>query len=303
MKALNLFKALADSTRIRIMNLLLLHEFNVNEIVEILGMGQPRISRHLKILTDVGLLTYRRDGLWVFYSLNRNSMNHLQEFIAGLIADEPELKNDRENARLFLGERNRRAKNFFDSIAGDYDRLKKDLFRGMSLSDRLLENMEECSTAVDMGCGTGDLLQALKSRAERIIGVDNSPRMLEQARKRFVNDGQRIELRLGELEHLPLRDEEADCAILNMVLHHLSAPAQALKEAYRILKRNTRCLLTDFLKHDQEDMRLRYGDRWLGFEKGQISGWLEECGFRIGDIQEVHLERGLLVYLFVAYKG
>ncbi len=231
MKPITYFKALADETRIRVLHLLMHQELNVNEIVAILGMGQSRISRHLKILSESGLLCSRRNGLWNFYSAA--TTEQAKAFIDGitpLLKGEALLKTDLDRARSVFLERKRESKKFFNSIAGDWDRIKKELLDGFDLNALIANRITPCGTSVDAGCGTGDLLVMLKDKAQRVIGVDNSPAMLERARVRFSGDGDSIDLRLGEIEHLPLSDGEAECAVLNMVLHHLASPLEGIRE-------------------------------------------------------------------------
>jgi ArsR family transcriptional regulator len=143
----------------------------------------------------------------------------------------------------------------------------------------------KCGVAVDLGCGTGMVLERLASHVREVIGVDGSPRMLELARRRFAAAfaGQagkaRISLRIGELEHLPLRDGEAEFACINLVLHHLSEPLPALQEIRRILRPGGLLLATDFDRHGTEQMRKDYGDRWLGFDEHMLHALFAGAGF------------------------
>jgi ArsR family transcriptional regulator len=155
---------------------------------------------------------------------------------------------------------------------------------------------------VDLGCGTGDLMAPLKGRANLVIGVEKSPRMLEGARRRFSADGENVDLRIGELEHLPLREGEADLAVINMVLHHLPDPKKALSETHRVLKKGNTFIIVDLLSHQVENMRERFGDRWLGFSAADIRKWLEACGFRIGKIDYFDLKKGLKGFMVQSIK-
>ena len=228
-------KALADETRLRLLNVLLAHELNVNELVAILDMGQSRISRHLKILADSGLAQSRRDGLWVFYSAMQAGRG--REFLKALapLLRGPELERDLERANAVVEERSRATKRFFDAIAGDWDRRSREVLGDLDLAGEVVGRMEPCKVAADLGCGTGEMIEALQGKAASIIGVDNSPAMLEQAAKRFQGDGGKVSLRIGDLNHLPLRDGEADFALMSLALHHLVRPQDAVAEAGRIL--------------------------------------------------------------------
>lgn len=303
MNALDYFKALAEITRLRVFNILSHYELSVNEIATLMQMGQSRISRHLRILTDSGLLSSRRDGLWVFYRAvisdeNRFFLNAVKKLLEG----DKQLGEDLKRAGTILSERKNKTKRFFDSIADDWDRLKRDLLGGLDLTGHILEKIDSCDVAVDLGCGTGHLIPALKERADIVIGVDSSTRMLEIARRRFSKYGTGVDLRLGELEHLPLRDEESDFVLLNMVLHHLSVPQEGIREAHRILKRGKKFMIVDFHKHNNELMRTKYGDRWLGFKEGEIERLLVDAGFEIVDNQQFQLESEMTVMLLVSVK-
>jgi ArsR family transcriptional regulator len=294
MKPADYFKALADETRLRLINLLSHHELNVNEIVEILNMGQSRISRHLKILTDHLLLTFRRDGLWSFYSIPAEGTGlKFIKAINYLFKNEDIFSADLMAAKQVIEKRSKETIRFFDSIAEDWGQLKSDIFGDFRLNEYILDQVPFSRTIVDLGCGTGDLLAYLQKVAERVIGVDKSPRMLEEARKRYLNEKVKIDLRIGEIEHLPLGDHEADLAIINMVLHHIPSPQVSFKEINRILKPNSYFIIVDFLKHKNENLRKRYGDRWLGFSEPEIKKWLTATGFYSNKVDYFNLNKGL----------
>jgi ArsR family transcriptional regulator len=301
MKAVNYFKALADETRLRLVNLSLHYELNVNEIVEVMSMGQSRISRHLKILTDNLLLTHRRDGLWNFYSVFPNGDgNHLIKSVKYLFDSDPLFLNDLKEAKRVLEERSKAMTHFFDSIADDWDKLKHEIFGDVDLNKLILDYIPSSGTIVDLGCGTGDLLPTLKGKGDRVIGVEKSTRMLAEARRRFTGDGNNIDLRIGELEHLPLREGEADIAVINMVLHHLPHPDQAFREVHRVLGKKGCFIIVDLLTHNVEGMRERYGDRWLGFAPEDIEKWLEESGFNFEKIEYFDLKKDLQGFIIRA---
>jgi len=303
MKTITLFKALADETRIRVLHLLMHQELNVNEIVDILGIGQSRISRHLKILSESGLLCSRRDGLWNFYSAAATAQaKAFLDGIAPILDAEPLLKTDLDLARRVSLERKRESKKFFNSIAEDWDRIKKELLDGFDLNALIADRITPCGTSVDVGCGTGDLLPVLKERSQKVIGVDNSPAMLERARVRFSGDGDSIDLRLGEIEHLPLSNGEAECAVLNMVLHHLASPLEGISEVRRVLNSGNRLLIVDFEKHEREALRTQYGDRWLGFDRVEIGEWLRRSGFILNKTECIGVNMGLTLCIYDATR-
>jgi ArsR family transcriptional regulator len=297
-------KSLADPTRLRILGLTLAQELNVQELTEILAMGQSRISRHLKILSDSGLLASRRDGLWSFYRVPLEGLGRrFLDAVAPLLREEQILKEDLERSAERLAAGRSRSRRFFDALAPEWDRGRQEMLGDADLDVEILRRLPSCAVAADLGCGTGALLQPMLQRARKVIGVDGAPRMLALARRRCAAAGQAVELRLGELEHLPLRDGEAEAAVLNLVLHHLRAPLAGLREAHRVLAGGGLLLVTDSARHAREELRERFGDRWLGFSPAELEGWLGEAGFVSEERTEVALPRGLAALIVCARKS
>ncbi|MBP7735319.1 MAG: metalloregulator ArsR/SmtB family transcription factor [Spirochaetes bacterium] len=303
MEIVQYYKALADETRLRLLNLLLRHELNVNEIVSVMGMGQPRISRHLKILTDCGLLKFRRDGLWVFYSAAQEGRGgDFNDLFRDFVGNNQDLKQDYMAMKAILEEGLKEKTRFFDSIASEWDDIKLGIFGTVNISDEIVERIADCDVAADLGCGTGELLIPIRKKARKVIGVDKSPRMLEEAERRLASNGKGIELRIGEMEHLPMRDQEADAAIINMVLHHLPSPDTSILEAGRVLKTGGSLIIVDLDKHQNEEMRKKYEHRWLGFTKKNIEKWLSAGGFLPREFVQFDARDGLKIDLFVSIK-
>jgi SAM-dependent methyltransferase len=297
------FKALADETRIRILNLLRDQELSVNEIAGILEMGQSRISRHLKILTDRGFLACRRDGLWAFYTVPpKGDGRRLLDAFGFLLKNQPDLRSDRGRARKIMDERSAVSARFFNSLAGDWDRIKREILGPLDIYREIEEWIPSGGVVADLGCGTGGLLLSIGEKVRRAIGVDNSPKMLEQARRRFVGQSERIEIRMGELEHLPLRDQEVDAVVINMVLHHLPSPLEGFAEANRALKPGGTLVVTDFIKHSREQMRSRFGDRWLGFRPDELTAWFHEAGFSVKNTKRLPVKGGLELQIYCSQK-
>lgn len=277
------FKALSDETRLRLVHILLHYELSVNELVHILDMGQSRVSRHLKILTEAGLLTSRRDGLWVFYATPRTGEeNDFLRAVIPFVHADASMRADLNMAAQILEERALKTRQFFNAIAEDWDELNREVLGSFDLPEAVCASVPKgCGTAVDLGCGTGAVLAKLLPLAHSVIGVDGSARMLEICRRRFTPEDladSRVSLRIGELSHLPLRDHEADFACINLVLHHLSDPQECLSEIRRILAPGGTLFVADFLRHTDETMRNRYGDRWLGFEETELAASLAAAG-------------------------
>lgn len=305
-------KALADETRLRLALVLQRYELSVNELVTLLGMGQSRVSRHLKILTEAGLLRARRDGLWVFYSAPESGPD--RAFLDGVLAfARDEGRADLDMAARIIEERALKTRQFFNTIAEDWDELNSEVLGDFCLPEAVrLAVPTGCGIAVDLGCGTGEVLEYLRGVSREVIGVDGSPRMLELARRRFgrasgngeahAGDGAGVSLRIGELDHLPLRDGEADFACINLVLHHLSHPDAAIREIARVLRPGGLVLVTDFDRHQDETMRNVYGDRWLGFTREELAAALETAGFAPVDYRRREVKLGLALHLALARK-
>jgi SAM-dependent methyltransferase len=299
MENVTFFKALADITRLRLVNILLHYELSVNEVVSILEMGQSRVSRHLKILTDAGFLECRRDGVWAFYFIIKTGPGReLIDSIKYLLDQEPLLREDILHAEHIIQDRKLETIQFFNEIAFKWDLLKKEILGDFNLNDTIINEISECDVAVDLGCGTGELMEKLKTAANVVIGVDSSLNMLEMARERLDTGGDEFDLRLGELEHLPLKNGEADCAVISMVLHHLSKPETVIAEICRVLRKNGTLVVVDYDKHEDEDMRKIYGDRWLGFSRDEIENILTAHGLRINRIQSFNIQKQLTLNLF-----
>ncbi len=303
--ALLYFKALSDETRLRLVHILLHYELSVNELVHILDMGQSRVSRHLKILTEAGLLTSRRDGLWVFYATPRSGDE--RDFLSAItpfVNPDAAMRADLNMAAQILEERALKTRQFFNAIAEDWDELNREVLGAFDLAEAVCEAVPDgCGTAVDLGCGTGAVLARMLPKARGVIGVDGSARMLEICRRRFMPEDLaegRVSLRIGELSHLPLRDREADFACINLVLHHLSDPAEGLREIRRIMAVGGRLFVADFQRHADETMRTRYGDRWLGFDEQQLGLDLNAAGFSVLQCQHMQVNRNMTMLLLSA---
>jgi len=302
MKIIKYCKALADETRARLVNVLLEYELNVGEIVQVMEMGQSRISRHLKILSDSGLVDVRREGLWAFYrASDEGAGRDFLDGVASLLESEAELKRDRNRAEKVIRERTAATRQFFDDIAPDWDRMTAEVLGELNLGKEIQARLPKCECAADIGCGTGDLLEILAKSAQTVIGVDNSPKMLELAEERFSDDAN-MSIRIGEMTHLPLRDWEADCAVTSLVLHHLARPIDAIKEVGRVLKIGGRLLIAEFDVHENELMRSEYGDRRLGIPQEKMVTWLEQARFDVKSVTEFSINMGLVVVLYEAEK-
>jgi ArsR family transcriptional regulator len=288
---------------LRLLYLLLHHELNVNEVVTVVEMIQSRVSRHLKILSESGLLQSRRDGGYVYYSAALNEENAaLANLVKDSLENDPLCGGDLERAAGLIRERQTRTKRFFESVAATWEARKSEVLGDLDLDRIIAGRIGTPAVAADLGCGTGSLMVTLKKQAETVIGVDSSPGMLEQARL-LTGAVPGINLRLGELEYLPMRDREADAAVMNMVLHHISEPVKVLAEAHRILKEGGVFIVADFDKHAREAVREKIGGAWYGFSQQEMEGWLAGAGFVPDKLERFSVNYGLTVNVFSAVKG
>lgn len=292
LQLLQIYKALADESRLRLLRVLRHGPYNVAELCVIGQMGQSRVSRHLKLLLEAGLCRVKREGTWAYYDASGIKGDDLRSCQLDLLIDQgSELAYaDEDESRRQACLEARRAKDlaFHDQVAGDWVSLRDELFGDGAFSERVLDSLGRPEGLADLGCGPGVLLPRLAERAQRVIGIDNSNAMLDQARTtlRGQPDGvtERIELRLGALEHLPLADAEVDAVLINMVLHHLADPPAVLCEVQRVLGPGGRVVVCDLARHDDERMREKYSDQWLGFEQADLERFFEQAGFKLVEI-------------------
>jgi ubiquinone/menaquinone biosynthesis C-methylase UbiE/DNA-binding transcriptional ArsR family regulator len=278
---LDLFKALADPCRLRLAAVLLRGEFTVQELTRIMGMGQSRISRHLKILTEAGVLSVKRQGTWSYYRAGEDNafFGALRPALERELEHLPQRDADLAALAAVLEERRKRSLEFFDRHARQWDTLARTLLPVPDYLDRLLTLVPETRTLLEIGVGTGSLLPLLSTRASEVIGVDHSPAMLDEARRRLAANGQHgIELRLGEMTHLPLMDGGTGCVVANMVLHHAADPLAVLLEIARVLEPGGCLVLADLARHEREWAREQLADQWLGFEEEELRGWFRSAG-------------------------
>ena len=299
LEALRYFKTLGDETRLRLLNILCFQEFNVQELTEILDMGQSRISRHLKLLQDAGVIESRRDGLWAFYrAVDQGPGQRFTQSIRYLFEEDQIFERDLERVAEVLRTGEIQSRRFFDSLAPNWEVMKQSIIGELDLVGEIIKRVPSTDSAADLGCGSGALLEGMAERVQAVIGVDSSREMLLEAGRRLEKKGREFDLRIGEIEHLPLRDQEVDSAVINLVLHHLRNPGEGLLEARRVLRKGGTLIVVDFCKHEEEIMRSRYGDHWLGFSTREIELWLEEAGFTIEEQQLFPVRMGLTVVLY-----
>lgn len=286
-------RALSDATRLRIVALLAKEELSVNELQDITRLGQSRISTHLGLLAECGLVQSRREGKRTFYRLNEQANGSISEIIPLAVEgarELPESADDAVNLKRILNRRRERAQVYFNQVAGRFDRVYGP-GRSWQAFGHLLLRILPPLTVADLGSGEGLLSELLARRCKRVIAVDNSEKIVAfGAAKAKKNGLKNLEFRLGDLSEPPIEAQSVDLVILSHALHHAEDPGKALASAHRILKAGGQVLILDLLKHTFEKARELYGDRWLGFAESDLHRWLERAGFRKIEITVVARE-------------
>jgi len=277
---LNSLRLLADETRLRLLLLLREEELSVVELQEILGMGQSRISTHLGQLRRGDLITDRRSGKNIYYAAA--PALEVPELAALLVAggaELPEAVRDGRALKLLRKKRGDKAREYFNQLAGKFGRTYCPGRTWEGLAHLLLGLMPEW-VVVDLGAGEGTLAQLLARRAQRVIAVDNSEKMVEFGAELAKRHGvANLEYRLGDMEAPPVADGSVDLALLSQALHHAANPVRVVKAAHRMLKAGGRLAVLDLLQHQFEKARELYADMWLGFTEADLYHFLEEAGF------------------------
>ncbi len=286
-------RALSDSTRLRIVALLEKDELSVNELQEITRLGQSRISTHLGLLSDCGLVQSRREGKRTFYRLNSHADTVAGDFIQLAIRGAKELAehaSDQINLKRILTRRREQAQLYFNQIAGRFDRVYGPGRSWQAFGHLLLRILPPLVVA-DLGAGEGLLSELLARRCQKVIAVDNSEKIVAFGAKKAKKNGlKNLEFRLGDLQNPPIDPESVDLVVLSQALHHAEEPAKALRGAHRILRPGGQLMILDLLQHNFARARDLYGDRWLGFAESDLQRWLEETGFRKIEISVVARE-------------
>ena len=273
---------LADGLRSRILLVLESHELTVSELCSVLQLPQSTVSRHLKTLADGGWVVSRPDGTRRLY---RVSLDDIGSAAAGLweltrpeVGDTAGAEQDALRLASVLAQQRDRSREFFNTAAGHWDDLRDELFGRCFYAPVLLGLLDDDWTVADLGTGTGRVAETIAPFVRHVIAIDGSEAMLDAARRR-AEGLDNLEVRQGELEALPIGDQEVDAATLMLVLHHLPDPARAVSEVERILRPGGRVLMVDMLPHDRQEYRLEMGHAWLGFSERQIRRYLREAGF------------------------
>ena len=302
--AVPILKALADPGRLLLARLLLEGALNVTELTDVLGARQSTVSRHLRILLDAGLLEDRREGRLIFYAWGSGiplAAAQIKGWVAAHSGPLPE--PIRRRLALAWERRRERSVAFFATV--DAADPAAAWLGSPDCLPSLVAAVPRDAMVADVGTGTGRVLPSLRERTRHVIGIDASREMLDEARGRLdalgIHD---VDLRLGDMAHLPLEAGEVDVLLMNMALHHAPEPRAVLREVHRVLAPGGLLLLGDFLPHDEEWMREKLADQWLGFAPADLTHWLEAAGFADIELTPMNpdLPGGIAVFLARAVR-
>ena len=287
---LEVLKILADTTRLRLLRVLRQGDFTVQDLMQALNMGQSRISRHLILMNEAGLLKVEKQGTWRYYRLAPES-SFFQKIWPAIEAhlDEQEMQEQDTNGILaIMAERRKRSQEFFDQHARDWDVMHTELLNLPDYQSDLLALLPAGGLTVDIGVGSGTLLPLLIDKADRVVGLDQSPSMVTLARETVQHHhlNGRVEVRLAEMNHLPFADDSVRTVVMNQVLHHAEQPVDVLREVGRVLAGGGLLLVADLTRHEHDWARERLADQWLGFKRQELDGWLNEAGMQTCTYQE-----------------
>jgi ubiquinone/menaquinone biosynthesis C-methylase UbiE len=303
-------KAIAETTRIRILFALSHGELNVSELTYVLGQSQPRVSRHLKLMAEAGLLTRHKEGNWVLFRQRAEGLGGAlaRALVDMLSGKDSLLSGDLARLEEVRRQRQERAQAYFSANAAAWSSLRSLHVDEANVehSMRQMLGTAAISTLVDLGTGTGRVLELFAPQAKRLIGLDSSREMLGVARANLERQGLRhTELRQSDIYALPLADHMADVVTIHQVLHYLDEPQKALLEARRILKPEGKLLVVDFAPHDHEELREHHAHRRLGIAGEQMTAWLARANLSLSrhevlDPPWLKSGKGLTVSLWLA---
>ncbi|QDP19118.1 ArsR/SmtB family transcription factor [Sphingomonas xanthus] len=288
-----LFQALADPTRLRIMALLRVMELSVGELAQLLGQSQPRVSRHVRILSDSGLIGRRKEGSWVYLRPAGPAVGgSLFALIDQALDDDAERQFATDAARLdaIRADRAEAARRYFEAHAATWDNI-----RSLHIADEEIERAiaelladRPIGALLDVGTGTGRMLELFAPQAESAIGIDRSSEMLRLARVKLEEAGiSGASLRQGDMNALPLADRSANSIILHQVLHYAQQPGAAIAEAARVLAPGGRLLVIDFAQHDRAELKEQDAHLRLGFADDAMRGWFGAAGLQLDRIERL----------------
>lgn len=293
---MTVLKVMAHSERLRILALLSYGELTVSEIVKILGLSQPRVTQYIKSLEDAGVIDRVKEGSWVFSRLNRTNRSMFElvsAVLSRLPVDDAVLTSDRRRLEDIRADRAVAADKFFTYVANDSGQLGDEYLprTDIDLQVQKLLGTEQFEFMIDLGTGTGRMLELLSERVTRGAGVDNSPEMLKVARHKLSSQALgHLTVRMGDLTATPFSSGVADLVTIHQVLHYMDDPGQAIREAGRVLRSDGAALIVDFAAHNQEEFREKYAHRRLGFHDSDIQQWASDNHMSVAQIENIETE-------------
>jgi ArsR family transcriptional regulator len=291
----DILKAAAEPTRMRLLILLSSGDLTVSDLTEILGQSQPRISRHLKLLSEADLIERYQEGAWAWFRLKRDgdAAGLVRKVIAAASGGDPVMTRDQTRLAQVRLARAEKAQAYFSQNAGSWDELRK-LHVSEATVERALRDMvgdQPVNAFLDLGTGTGRLLQLFEGLYRQGTGVDASREMLAVARANLERSGiSKATIRLGDIFNLPLESGHYDLVSIHQVLHYLENPEVAIQEAARMLRPGGRLIIVDFAPHGLEALRDEHHHARLGFSHQQMQAWLGKAGLETIDVRDLKPE-------------
>jgi ubiquinone/menaquinone biosynthesis C-methylase UbiE/DNA-binding transcriptional ArsR family regulator len=314
MEIVEALKALGDDSRLRLVHILNQGSFNVQELTGIVGLNQSTISHHLKILERAELLKSRKEGTWVYYSLanyfetppttpsvnpvpsvNQQLTTIILQALNRTVQLRSSLDHDKAGIEKALAVRRDRAKTYFDNVARSWNNIRQEAQGKADYLPNLKSIISDTGLLLELGCGSGALIKQLMPRKGKTIGIDYSEAMIKEATQSLADYKDNIDLRLGDLENLPVGDESVDSAVACMVFHHLANPEAVIIDSYRVLKPGGKFTVVDLTEHNNETMREIYADLWLGFNPQEFSKWLVSAGFNPPELSIIGEEKDVFI--------
>lgn len=299
-------KAAGEGTRLRLLALLADGDHSVKDLTEILDQSQPRVSRHLKLLADAGLIQRHAEGAWAYYGLapSGKGAELARWLVARLAHDDSERLRDKARQDEIFSAQQARAGAYFAKVADSWDLLKTLHVPEAAVEAAMIATLEGrvADLLVDLGTGTGRMLEVLAPRFRRGIGIDSSREMLAVARARLAAAGlTHAQVRLGDIAALDPSIGPADVITIHQVLHYFDDPGRMLAQARRLLRPGGEILIVDFAPHDLEFLRTEHAHRRLGLSREQMKAWADAAGLDVRAVQEFPSntsDRGLTVCLW-----
>jgi len=289
---LSCLRAVAEPTRLRLLSLCAEGDMTVSELTQILGQSQPRVSRHLKLLCDAGVLDRFREGSWVFYRLaddNAASGGVARQLVALIPEDDFQRALDRTKLSEIKQARAAEAEAYFTANAAQWDRIRSFHVDESDVEQELLKAFPaHAGDLLDIGTGTGRMLELFADRVDRGVGIDSSRDMLSVARAKLEADGIRhCHVRHGDMYRLPMADASYDAAVIHQVMHYADRPEALITEVARVLRPDGVLLIVDFAPHDLETLRIEHAHLRLGFSDSEIFDWCARAGLEAGRVRNL----------------